>query len=39
VIEGYVSLESAFNDYKVYIDPERMEIDWEKTKKMRQEEG
>jgi len=39
VIEGYVSLESAFNDYKVYIDPERMEIDWEKTKKMRQKEG
>lgn len=35
VIEGYVSLESARNDYGVVIDPETFEIQWEATRKIR----
>jgi len=35
VIEGYVSIESAKNDYGVIIDPETLEIDWEETKRLR----
>ena len=31
VVEGYVSVESARNEYGVVINPETMEIDWEAT--------
>ncbi|MCX5816967.1 MAG: hydantoinase B/oxoprolinase family protein [Proteobacteria bacterium] len=35
VIEGYVSIESAMNDYGVVISPVTGEIDWKETKKLR----
>jgi len=35
VIEGYVSIESAKNDYGVVINPAILEINWEETKKIR----
>ncbi|HOJ71757.1 MAG TPA: hydantoinase B/oxoprolinase family protein [Syntrophorhabdaceae bacterium] len=36
VIEGYVSIESARQDYGVVINPETKEIDWGETKKLRE---
>ena len=35
VREGYVSLESARNDYGVEIDPATQEVDWAETDKIR----
>ena len=35
VVEGYVSIEGARNDYRVAVDPATFEIDWEETKKLR----
>lgn len=37
VIEGYVSLESAWNDYGVVIDPVSLTLNMEETKKLRKE--
>lgn len=36
VLQGYVSLDRAQSDYKVAIDPATLEIDEEKTRKLRQ---
>jgi len=36
VIEGYVSLEKAREDYRVVIDPSAMKTDQEATKKLRE---
>jgi N-methylhydantoinase B len=35
VLEGYVSLEKAKEDYGVVIDPETMKVDREATKRLR----
>ncbi|HBE44434.1 MAG TPA: hydantoinase [Deltaproteobacteria bacterium] len=37
VIEGYISLESAWNDYGVVIDPVSLTLNMEETKKLRKE--
>ncbi|HOP85463.1 MAG TPA: hydantoinase B/oxoprolinase family protein [Syntrophorhabdaceae bacterium] len=36
VIEGYISIESAKNDYGVIINPSTLEINWEETRKIRE---
>ncbi|MCX7857706.1 MAG: hydantoinase B/oxoprolinase family protein [Deltaproteobacteria bacterium] len=36
VIEGYVSIEGALRDYGVYINPDTMEINFEKTRDLRE---
>ena len=37
VLDGYVSIEGAREDYGVVIDPEKLAIDWEATKKLREQ--
>jgi N-methylhydantoinase B len=36
VVQGYVSLEAAREEYKVAIDPKTFEVDEERTRKLRQ---
>jgi N-methylhydantoinase B/oxoprolinase/acetone carboxylase alpha subunit len=35
VIDGFISREVAENIYRVFIDPETMRIDWQKTRSLR----